>query len=112
MRRHCLVSTILLLPGFLVACSNPIGGQDQPGQKEMRRQLEQWVEAQSGSIDIRGLVVSEDGQPLMGVTVSYIFSEFGDSVARKEVKRERLTADHFHMGATYTWVPRTHFHTC
>lgn len=93
MRRHRLFSRLLLLSVFLAACSNPIGGQDQSEQKEMRRQLEQWLDAHYGNIDIRGLVVSEDGQPLMGVTVSYSFSKFADSVAGKEIKRESLTAD-------------------
>lgn len=93
MRRHRLVSRIVLLAVFLVACADQIVGQEHPDQKEMLRQLEQWVETQIGSIDIRGRVVSEDGQPLMGVTVGYIFSEFGDAIGRKEVKREHLTAN-------------------
>jgi len=93
MQRHHLVSMIILLSGFLVAYSDPVGGQEHPDQKKMLRQLEQWAETQIGSIDIRGRVVSEDGQPLMGVTVLYFFRELGDVVERKEIKREHLTAD-------------------
>lgn len=93
MKRHRLFSMIVFISGFLVACSGPVGAQEYPDREKMLRQLEQWAETQTGSIDIHGRVVSEDGQPLMGVTVLYFFREFGDVVERKEIERERLTAD-------------------
>lgn len=93
MRRQHLVLRFVLLSCFLVAYSVPTCGQDYPDREEMLRQLEQWAEMQIGSIDIRGHVISEDGQPLMGVTISYYFRELGDIVTDKEIKRERLTAD-------------------
>ncbi len=78
---------------LLLLLVSPVWAQEYPNQEEMLRQLEAWTEMLKGDIDIRGRVVSTNGQPLMDVKVNYYFRKLGDVVARKEIVRESLRAD-------------------
>jgi hypothetical protein len=51
------------------------------------------AEKRIGGLDIRGRVVSADGQPLQDVTVMYFFREFGDVLTRKDIDRKRMNVD-------------------
>jgi hypothetical protein len=60
----------------------------QEDAQTMLGQLKEAAASQIGSIDIRGRVISEDGQPLDSVSIDYYFREFGDIVADKEIVNE------------------------
>ena len=46
-----------------------------------------------GDVDIRGQVVSENGEPLKDVTIKYSFREFGEVLINKEIEPKRMNAD-------------------
>lgn len=51
------------------------------------------VNAHIGDIDIRGSVVSENGEPLSGVTIKYFFREFGDQLSERKIDYKRIEVD-------------------
>ena len=86
MRRLHTVLYMLVMVFPTIACA-------QEGQDPKLKQLIDALDSQVGSLDIRGRVLSTDGQPLEDVTVQYYFREFGDVLARKEIDRKSIRID-------------------
>jgi hypothetical protein len=68
-------------------------GCAQEVQDPLLKEVIEVAENRIGGLDIRGRVVSADGQPLQDVTVMYFFREFGDVLTRKDIDRKRIKID-------------------
>jgi len=70
----------------LLACA-------QENTQTILGQLKEVAASRTGSIDIHGRVISEDGQPLDGVSIDYYSREFGDIVSDKQIVNESQIID-------------------
>jgi len=68
-------------------------GCAQEAQDPLLKQVVAATEARIGGLDLRGRVVSADGQLLHDVTVLYFFRELGDVLTRKEIDRKSMHVD-------------------
>jgi hypothetical protein len=83
----------VVIPGVMVIASVVTACAQEALDPEIREQLEAVVDSLIGTIDVRGRVVSADGEPLNDVTVEYYFREFGDVLTGEKIERKTKTFD-------------------
>ena len=80
----CVWLLFLIAPNF--ACAQEI-------QDPMLKDLIVAVDSQIGSLEIRGRVISSEGQPLEDITILYFFRDFGEVVAKHEIEQKKMLVD-------------------
>jgi len=101
---------------FLLILQLSSFGCAQEVQNPLLKQVVDAADTRIGSLDLRGRVVSADGQLMQDVTVVYFFREFGDVLARKEVDRKSMNVDgHFrikkrNVSSANLWIAKEGFY--
>ena len=85
--RNVVISGVMMIASVTTACAQ------ETLDPKMWEQLEAVVDSLTGTIDVRGRVVSADGEPLTDVTVKYFFREFGDVLTGEEIDRKTKKFD-------------------
>jgi hypothetical protein len=85
-RMNLAMLSIALVFVPFAACSQDVKGP-------MHQQLEYALESFTGSIDVHGRVVDENGIPLNGVTVKYFFRDLGEILSEERIEYRYLTVD-------------------
>ncbi len=90
-RRSVDFSLIFFMLGMLnlVACS----ACAQDTQDSTLKELEEALSSMVGDVDIRGQVITKEGDPLQNVMIKYFSREFGDQLTHREIDYKRIRVD-------------------